>query len=121
MGYRILSKYRTELMGVAILWVMLFHSFDLDMGHPLLEWFRRLWRGGHFYSAVLHGAGDVPVQAGAELLPIHGPAGGPDTSGLLSGDDPLYSVCPAHPGRALERPDLERRPAVLLGPPPGGF
>ena len=36
MGYSVLSKYRTELMGVAILWVMLFHSFDLDMGLPVL-------------------------------------------------------------------------------------
>lgn len=46
MGYSVLSKYRTELMGVAILWVMLFHSFDLDMGHPLLEWVRAAGFGG---------------------------------------------------------------------------
>ena len=38
MHYRMLSKYRAELMGVAMLWVMLFHAFDLNMGHPLLEW-----------------------------------------------------------------------------------
>lgn len=46
MSYSILSKYRTELMGIAILWVMLFHSFDLDMGHPLLEWIRAAGFGG---------------------------------------------------------------------------
>lgn len=46
MRYSILSKYRTELMGIAILWVMLFHSFDLDMGHPLLEWVRAAGFGG---------------------------------------------------------------------------
>lgn len=46
MSYSVLSKYRTELMGVAILWVMLFHSFDLDMGLPLLEWVRAAGFGG---------------------------------------------------------------------------
>ena len=46
MGYSVLSKYRTELMGVAILWVMLFHSFDLDMGLPVLEWLRAAGFGG---------------------------------------------------------------------------
>ena len=46
MRYSILSKYRTELMGVAILWVMLFHSFDLDMGLTLLEWVRAAGFGG---------------------------------------------------------------------------
>lgn len=46
MSYHVLSKYRTELMGAAILWVMLFHSFDLDMGLPILEWFRAAGFGG---------------------------------------------------------------------------
>ena len=46
MSYSLLSKYRTELMGIAILWVMLFHSFDLDMGHPILEWIRAAGFGG---------------------------------------------------------------------------
>ena len=46
MSYSLLSKYRTELMGIAILWVMLFHSFDLDMGHPILEWVRAAGFGG---------------------------------------------------------------------------
>lgn len=46
MNYRILSKYRTELMGVAMLWVMFFHAWDLNMGHPLLEWFRAAGFGG---------------------------------------------------------------------------
>ena len=46
MNYRILSKYRSELMGVAMLWVMFFHASDLDMGHPLLEWIRAAGFGG---------------------------------------------------------------------------
>ena len=46
MNYRILSKYRTELMGVAMLWVMFFHASDLDMGHEALEWIRAAGFGG---------------------------------------------------------------------------
>jgi peptidoglycan/LPS O-acetylase OafA/YrhL len=41
-----LSKYRTELMGVAMLWVMFFHASDLDMGHEALEWIRAAGFGG---------------------------------------------------------------------------
>lgn len=46
MTYRILSKYRTELMGIAMLWVMFFHASDLDMGHEALEWVRAAGFGG---------------------------------------------------------------------------
>ena len=46
MGYRVLSQYRSELMGFAMLWVMLFHSFDLDLGLPLLNGIRRAGFGG---------------------------------------------------------------------------
>lgn len=46
MNYSLLSKYRSELMGIAMLWVMLFHAWDLNMGHPLLEWFRAAGFGG---------------------------------------------------------------------------
>lgn len=46
MGYNVLSKYRTELMGAAILWVMLFHSYDLDLGARLLNWGRAAGFGG---------------------------------------------------------------------------
>ena len=46
MTYRLFSKYRSELMGAAILWVMFFHAWDLDMGHPLLEFVRAAGFGG---------------------------------------------------------------------------
>ena len=46
MNYRVLSKYRFELMGIAMLWVMLFHSFDLDLGHVVLQAVRRMGFGG---------------------------------------------------------------------------
>lgn len=43
MGYRALSKYRSELMGLAMLWVMCFHAFDLDLGR---EWLNNLRSDG---------------------------------------------------------------------------
>lgn len=46
MEYRVLSRYRSELMGVAMLWVMLFHSFDLDLGSRLLNGVRGAGFGG---------------------------------------------------------------------------
>lgn len=46
MEYQVLSRYRTELMGAAMLWVMLFHSFDLDLGLPLLNMIRAVGFGG---------------------------------------------------------------------------
>ena len=44
--YRVLSQYRSELMGIAMLWVMLFHATDLDMGHDILQAMRRMGFGG---------------------------------------------------------------------------
>ena len=44
--YAMLSRYRSELMGVAMLWVMLFHAFDLDLGHPFLNLVRGAGFGG---------------------------------------------------------------------------
>lgn len=46
MRYSVLSKYRSELMGAAMLWVMLFHAWDLDLGVPLLNWLRAAGFGG---------------------------------------------------------------------------
>ena len=46
MEYKVLSRFRPELMGAAMLWVMLFHSFDLDLGHPLLNRVRAAGFGG---------------------------------------------------------------------------
>ena len=46
MGYALFSKYRSELMGVAMLWVMFFHAFDLDTGSPTLGFLRSIGFGG---------------------------------------------------------------------------
>lgn len=66
MRYSILSKYRTELMGVAILWVMLFHSFDLNMGLTLLEWVRAAGFGGVDIFILLSSMGLVMSLARRE-------------------------------------------------------
>ncbi|MDY3984139.1 hypothetical protein [Dysosmobacter sp.] len=35
--YQNLSRYRSELMGLAILWVMLFHAYEFHFYVPLLD------------------------------------------------------------------------------------
>lgn len=59
MGYRLLSKYRSELMGCAMLWVMLFHAFDLDLGFAPLNYFRAAGFGGVDVFIVLSAMGLV--------------------------------------------------------------
>lgn len=59
MSYSLLSKYRSELMGMAILWVMFFHAYDLDMGLPVLEWVRAAGFGGVDIFIVLSAMGLV--------------------------------------------------------------
>lgn len=46
MKYYVLSKYRSELMGVAMLWVIVFHAFDLDFGNAQLNFLRAAGFGG---------------------------------------------------------------------------
>lgn len=59
MSYRLLSKYRSELMGAAMLWVMLFHAFDLDLGAGVLNAFRAAGFGGVDIFIVLSAMGLV--------------------------------------------------------------
>lgn len=46
MRYSVLSKYRAELMGAAMVWVMLFHAFDLEFGVSVLDFARSAGFGG---------------------------------------------------------------------------
>ena len=46
MGYSALSKYRSELLGFAMLSVMLFHAFDLDLRLDFFNWLRSVGFGG---------------------------------------------------------------------------
>lgn len=59
MSYRVLSKYRSELMGAAMLWVMLFHAFDLDLGFGILNYLRAAGFGGVDVFIVLSAMGLV--------------------------------------------------------------
>ena len=46
MEYRALSRYRPELMGIAMLWVMCFHAVDLELGVEGLNFIRSAGFGG---------------------------------------------------------------------------
>ena len=59
MGYSGLSKYRSELMGMAMLWVMCFHAWNLDLGCQVLEWVRAAGFGGVDIFIVLSAMGLV--------------------------------------------------------------
>ncbi len=46
MGYDALSRYRSELMGLAMLWVMLYHAWELDLFWAPLNALRAIGFGG---------------------------------------------------------------------------
>lgn len=64
MSYRLLSKYRAELMGAAMVWVMLFHAQDLKFGIPVLDLFCNAGFGGVDIFIVLAGVGLVRSLSG---------------------------------------------------------
>ncbi len=66
MSYRQLSKYRTELMGVAMLWVMCFHAFDLDLGNETLNHLRADGFGGVDVFILLSSMGLAMSQLRSE-------------------------------------------------------
>lgn len=59
MEYRILSRYRPELMGVAMLWVMCFHAVDLELGVEGLNFIRSAGFGGVDIFVLLSAMGLV--------------------------------------------------------------
>lgn len=56
-GYQLLSRYRSELMGIAMLWVMLFHAYEFHFGVGLLDAFKELGFGGVDMFILLSGLG----------------------------------------------------------------
>lgn len=56
-GYQLLSRYRTELMGCAMLWVMLFHAYAFHFGVPVLDAVKELGFGGVDVFILLSGMG----------------------------------------------------------------
>ena len=71
MGYSVLSRYRAELMGVAMLWVMCFHAIDLNLGVDFLNFLRAAGFGGVDIFILLSAMGLVmslerrPMEYGA--------------------------------------------------------
>ncbi len=57
MKYEIISKYRSELMGLAMLAVLLFHAFDITIGIPLLDFLRNYLYIGVDLFVFLSGLG----------------------------------------------------------------
>ncbi len=57
MKYSLLSRYRSELMGLAMISVMLFHSWDLDLGLSPLNYLRSIGFGGVDIFMLLSGIG----------------------------------------------------------------
>lgn len=56
-GYQLLSQYRSELMGIAMLWVMLFHAYEFHFGVPALDAVKQLGFGGVDMFILLSGLG----------------------------------------------------------------
>ena len=56
-GYALLSQYRGELMGLAMLWVMLFHAYEFDFASPYLNAFKWLGFSGVDMFFLLSGLG----------------------------------------------------------------
>ena len=56
-GYQLLSSYRSELMGIAMLWVMLFHAYEFHFGIGLLDSVKELGFGGVDMFILLSGLG----------------------------------------------------------------
>lgn len=57
MKYSLLSKFRSELMGIAMIAVMLFHAWDLDLRFTTLNELRALGFGGVDIFVLLSGIG----------------------------------------------------------------
>lgn len=56
-GYSLLSRYRSELMGIAMLWVMLFHAYEFHFGVRALDAVKQLGFGGVDVFILLSGLG----------------------------------------------------------------
>lgn len=59
MNYSVLSRYRSELMGFAMLWVLVFHTWELQINNPILNIFRSSGSAGVDIFILLSGVGLV--------------------------------------------------------------
>ncbi len=53
----LISRYRSELMGFAMLWVMLFHCFHISIDQPVLKAFKEIGFCGVDIFIVMSGMG----------------------------------------------------------------
>lgn len=56
-GYQLLSQYRSQLMGFALLLIMLFHAYNLNFGVPSLDYAKSLCYLGVDVFILLSGLG----------------------------------------------------------------
>lgn len=56
-GYALLSRYRSELMGLAMIWVMLFHAYEFNFVNPYVNAFKWLGFSGVDMFFLLSGLG----------------------------------------------------------------
>lgn len=67
-GYPLLSRYRGELMGLAMLWVMLFHAYNASFGLPVLNGLKAFGYLGVDIFIFLSGMGlQVSLSKGRKL------------------------------------------------------
>lgn len=71
LSYQLLSTYRAELMGAAMLWVMLFHADDLSLPHPALDLIRQFGYLGVDIFLFLSGLGLSMSLCRRRREPLH--------------------------------------------------
>lgn len=71
-GYGLLSRYRGELMGIAMLWVMLFHAYGLSTSILPLRVLRATGFAGVDIFLLLSGMGICCSLARRERNPMDG-------------------------------------------------
>lgn len=57
LSYQLLSTYRAELMGIAVLWIMLFHAYSLSLPNSILDFIKQFGYLGVDIFIFLSGLG----------------------------------------------------------------
>ena len=65
---QLISRHRSELMGLAMLWVILFHCFHLEIAQPQLKFFKEIGFCGVDIFILLSGMGQYVSLAKAKSL-----------------------------------------------------
>lgn len=116
-GYGLLSRYRGELMGLAMLWVMLFHAYKLRFGVLLLDGFKALGFAGVDIFLLLSGMGlyvSLSQTIIVSFVLLLRTTNVPHPSGLLAGGGCLQPVAAGPRAHFPRHGGLEPVRAVLL-------